>query len=1552
MSKYKAILNPGQGILEYENGKSAPLIEESLDVSGCYYRLHDDLVVPGNSKVHTNVELMVDAEAAKIASTTVVTEPLINAGQEVCAARSCSTVKEGMFMTEFINGSANSVKLEAGTIIGYAEFVREDDFNDMSTETDMFCSYSSDDSAYETDGESESEEADNEMEDSEEISCDPPPHPNDPNTRPKEIKRQDEDIPEGAKKLSINYSKMSKEAKPYTKQLKDLLENKHEAAFSKHDRDYGKTTLVQYRAHLKDPDAPPVASPPYRTRPEMREVVDEQAFQMIADGLVSHSTSPYSAPILLAKKKCGGWRFLTDFRKINERCNKVVYPLPRIEDSLQRLENPRLFSSLDLTKGFWQIPIHPDDRKYFAFSTETMHLEYLVAPMGAKNSPSYLTALMQLVLRGLPMQHVISYLDDILVADNNMESHLLHLDQVLTAIEKAGLKLNPAKCSLAQDSVICLGHKLSKDGVAPDPANIEKIRSWKPPKNKKAVKSFLGLTGYYRPYVKDYSHIANDLTDLTRDDASWMWIEKHQRAFDTLKRILVSDQIMHYPDFKRPFIVKSDASLTSIGYVLTQKFDGREKVISYGSKKLSRPQQRWSTYDREYFALIAAIRANAHYLRHAPFTAITDHRPLLAWRKTDQRKDPTGRRTRWAIELDNYEFELIYKKGKIHSDADAMSRRGDDDDEDIAQDDEEFAASLDPQENDGITFLAMSERDEASAVTPNAMKEDIARLRREQNADSIISEVKDFVKRRRRLPKEFPERWYMRNFRSLALREGILYRKAYSQMIDQPILQAIIPDSMIEEILSDLHGARQVGHPGAEKMLLKVRRYANWPSIAQDVETHIKNCKICDQMREEVPGSRTPLVPIEPEQVFDHVVCDLVALPKASLGYCHVLVFKDIFSGYVKLYKLKGKLSIGVAKAFEHLTCTLGPPRLLTSDNGGEFISHLMEAVCKLKGSSKRTSVAYRPQSQGTVERQNRTLIKDLTKCLAEYGSSWVDHLQYVEWTYNTLPISKTNMSPFYVFFGREPYAPPYADIDGSVIKDKDLRSYFEKMKARVKAIHDKVFERTQYSNAKSKEQYDKKVKHKPLKSGELAYERVPDGLRHKLQPKWVGPVEIVRRRSSSRGDPGTTYEVRRRDGSRTLKNYEQLKRVNAKFDEIMQQPLPKKVKAASIIKAEDMAVMALQAPRAVRPDLEDNPTAGETDQNVLPNAAGEVIPDADDIILQEDVQDAVDDTLHDADDILQEDVHDAADDILHEADDDTLQDDVDNFLRDAAEANVYQEEDAHGYAQPDDTLDVPEVSPTASLVAEPVVAASASVGDISSRGSEILENSLYYEAEESENDPRVSSPGDSDSNGPPSHYIFGTNLERHSSDEEQPCTSTQALARSAHPVISTKLSSRTAAGRGKPISPQHSTPTRTLVYPSTADLPPRAPPRNPFANVQPDSQPGPTPALPGQTTLTTKMKRKRTPVKRYAPDFVSSYAKARRVNRMKTCFIKVKDVSVTKNRGKKDTNGAPVSNFTASDLTTVGIDIQTGNESDTDSRHPDNLAGRSSSYETLSGNE
>ena len=1166
-----AVMNPDKGTLDFPRyGDSTPLVPESLEVSGCYYRIPEDFVVPANSKAHLKVEAMLSNFDAPSISNMVECDPFLNGTSDIWSARCLSSVTDGSFFSEFINCHDYPVRLEKGRVLGFAKFTTEEELVGSSVETDMFCQYD-EDSGYESNGdESDLGEDDgsdtDDSEDEEEILVDSPPlfasqsciktERCTPQDTPPPVavsppppaatcsSAHGEHIPVGAKKLKIDLSNISKRALPYKMRLKQVLEVEHAKAFSRHDRDYGRTNLTQYRAHIKDRDEPPIAVPPYRTRPEMREAIDNQAYEMIADGVVQPSTSPFSAPVLMARKKLGGWRFLTDFRKINERCNKVVYPLPRIEDSLQKLDSPQFFTSLDLTKGFWQVPIHPEDRKYFAFSTETMHLEYLVAPMGAKNSPGVLSALMQLVLRGLPPEHVLSYLDDILIATNTMEDHLLYLDKVLAALEKAGLKLNPAKCSFAQDSVTCLGHLLSKDGVAPDPANINKIRAWEPPANARKLKTFLGLTGYYRHFVRDYSKIAQPLTELTRDDAEWQWTEVHQAAFEELKGILTSNQVMNYPDFSKPFTVKSDASLAAIGYVLTQvsqEIDGKEKVISYGSKKLSPTQQRWSTYDREYFALLCSIRANAHYLRHAPFVAITDHRPLLAWRKIDAKKDPTGRRTRWAIELDTYDFELVYKKGKIHADADAMSRLGGENDE-VAEDSEEFA------------LLGIADRDEYSVVRLNACEDGMEKLRKSQDDDTVIAEVKKFVKARKRIPRTFPEPWYASNSRWLVVNKGILYKKAYSETVHDQILQAVIPDSMRQEVMADLHGDYMAGHPCIAKMLLTVRRYAVWPSMSKDVEAFVLNCKVCDQMRDPVPQNRTPRVPLVSRNIWDWVVCDLIMLPQTTLGYHYVLVFIDVFSGFVKLYKLKDKRSQGVCKAFENLTCLIGPPRLLTSDNGGEFTSELLKCMCEVKGAAKRTSCAYRPQSNSPVERFNRTLISALRKRLLQYGHSWVDHLQYVEWAYNTTPRSNDKMSPYLLMYGREPPLPTYVDVDDSAIVDKSLREYFKRVKSKTKEVYDEARRRMFESRAKEVEAYNKKAKHDPLVAGEKVYELVPESTRHKLKPKWDNLMEVERRRIGPQGDSGTTYVCKRADGSTCVRNYEQLKRSKTDDNRI---PLP-----------------------------------------------------------------------------------------------------------------------------------------------------------------------------------------------------------------------------------------------------------------------------------------------------------------------------------------------------------------------------------------------------------
>ena len=887
-SQHNCSIHPGEGYFTYENDR-IPFTPSSLGVSATHFSLAEDTVVPSLSKMITRATYYLDPQHMAATSDTVEVEPLYGNIAKVAVARGIAKVNDGAFPIELLNPFPHAVTIKAGEVLGHVSFTSDEELEPEVQGTNINLEYGAEDSGYESEGSASVQEDVATATVSEEAASDTKTTP----TRPEFD-------------LTI-----ADDAEPYREQLENLLKVKHAGTFSTSERDRGKTDLVEFHANIRP--GPPISVPPYRATPQMQEEANKIVHEMIADGLVSHSTSPYSAPVLLVPKKLGGWRFVTDFRKVNARCERVVYPLPRIEDALRQLKEPRFFSTMDLTKGFWQVPIAEADRKYFAFSTGTLHVEYNVMPMGALNASATMQALMALILRGLPPEHIICFLDDILVASSSMEEHLVHLDQVLTAIARAGLKLNGKKCLFAQESVTCLGHLLSREGIGPDPRNLEKIKKWKPPKNRTEVRQFLGLTGYYRQLIKSYAEIASPLTNLTKSDVDWQWSEKEQKAFISLRDHLTSSSIMAYPDFGRPFWVKSDASGCSVGYVLTQMYDKREKVIAYGSKKLTDTQRRYSTYDREFFGILTAVRAYSHYLRQAHFYVITDHRPLLSLKKIDPKADATGRRVRWSIELNLYDFEIIYKKGRKHSDADAMSRLTDHDD---YAEEEEFLGFMLEGEEDLFLLLGMDDGDAVTAVELIADEDRRKELAVAQDNDPSIKLVKQLLRENKAPARSLPL-FYRANFTKFVIQHNILYRKERSGPSNLPILQAIIPPSLIPAVLGDAHGSIFAGHPGAQRMMDTLRRHVIWPSMSADCKNHVTKCKQCDRNTQPTPAVRTELQSINPSFVFEHVCCDLIQLPPVA-GWKYVCVFMDVFSRHVSLYKMRDKSTMSFTRALEH----------------------------------------------------------------------------------------------------------------------------------------------------------------------------------------------------------------------------------------------------------------------------------------------------------------------------------------------------------------------------------------------------------------------------------------------------------------------------------------------------------------------------------------------------------------------------------------------------------------------------------------------------------
>lgn len=295
-------------------------------------------------------------------------------------------------------------------------------------------------------------------------------------------------------------------------------------------------------------------------------------------------------------------------------------------------------------------------------------------PMGISNAPPSFQRLMELVLRGLHWSICLIYLDDI-VYSADFPQHLQHLREVFQRFRMAGLKLKPSKCHLARSSVTFLGHRVSSAGVEPDPSNIDKVKSWPITTSATQVRAFLGLCSYYCRFIRHFARTAEPLYHLTHKGVSFSWSAEANEAFSVLKQALTSPPIMAFPNLSIPFLLYTDASLHSVGSVLLQQVEGKEHVIAYASHVLSASERKWSTFDRELYAIVWSVRHFRHYLRCHPFTIITDHKPLVGLKKLPLDHDPTGRRARWAIELDLYDWHVIHRDGAKHLDADAMSRR-------------------------------------------------------------------------------------------------------------------------------------------------------------------------------------------------------------------------------------------------------------------------------------------------------------------------------------------------------------------------------------------------------------------------------------------------------------------------------------------------------------------------------------------------------------------------------------------------------------------------------------------------------------------------------------------------------------------------------------------------------------------------------------------------------------------------------------------------------------------------------------------------------------
>jgi len=390
-------------------------------------------------------------------------------------------------------------------------------------------------------------------------------------------------------------------------------------------------------------------------------------------GIIELSTSDWAAPIVLVKKKEGSLRLCVDYRRLNSVLKVDAYPMPRIDELIDQLGKAQYLSTLDLTKGYWQVPVSADAQQKTAFTTPFGLFEFKRMPFGLQGAPATFQRMMDKLLDGLG-DFARAYIDDLVVFSTSWEEHLQHLRTVLQRLQKVGLTAKPTKCQFGMTECTYLGHVVGGGKVRMEPSKIETVQSFGVPRTKKEVRSFLGITGYYRKFIPQYASIASPLTDLIRksEPNRVEWTPACAAAFDKLKTVLCSAPVLRTPDLEKPFVLQTDASQRGVGAVLSQLDEvGADHPVAFFSRKLLPREERYSTIEKECLAIKLAIHAFRVYLLGCPFTIQTDHRSL-EW--LDRIKENNARLTRWSLLLQPYQYHVEYRPGNGNGNADGLSR--------------------------------------------------------------------------------------------------------------------------------------------------------------------------------------------------------------------------------------------------------------------------------------------------------------------------------------------------------------------------------------------------------------------------------------------------------------------------------------------------------------------------------------------------------------------------------------------------------------------------------------------------------------------------------------------------------------------------------------------------------------------------------------------------------------------------------------------------------------------------------------------------------------
>ena len=828
---------------------------------------------------------------------------------------------------------------------------------------------------------------------------------------------------------------------------------------------------VEFKIELQ-PGTAPISRRPYKMAPNELKELKVQLKELLDKGLIRPSSSPWGCPAIFVKKKDHSLRMCVDYRPLNAVTIKNKYPLPRIDILFDQLVGAKVFSKIDLRSGYHQIKIRSEDIPKTAFSTRYGLYEYLVMSFGLTNAPAHFMYLMNSVFMPELDKFVVVFIDDILIYSKTKEEHAEHLRIVLQRLRDHQLYAKFSKCEFWLNKVPFLGHVISEEGIAVDPGKVQEVLEWKAPKCVKDIRSFLGLAGYYRRFIPNFSKISKPMTELLKKDQKFEWDEECEQAFRTLKKHLTTAPVLAQPDITKSFDVYCDASGTGLGCVLMQ--EGR--VIAYASRQLRKHEEHYPTHDLELASVVLALKIWRHYLLGNLVNLYTDHKSLKYF---FTQQDLNMRQRRWLELIKDYELEIHYHPGKANVVADALSRKS------------HCNLSEAQPEEPSLRVLPYGALHNLALVP--TLREEVAAA---QKKDEGIAHIRQRIKLG--TAKCFRED-----------EEGIIW---FGNRL-------VVPKDLElrRKILDEAHLSKYSIHPGSNKMYQALKEKFWWTRMKREVARYVGECDTCQRIKADHLKKAGLLQPLSiPSWKWEDISMDfIVGLPPTFRKHDSIWVIVDRLTKSAHFipvhttYVIKQYAELYISRVL----CLHGVPKTIISDRGTQFLSRFWEHLHDSLGTELIKGSAYHPETDGQTERLNQVVEDMLRACVLTSGKNWDEHLPLAEFSYNNSYHESIGMSPFEALYGRSCRTPlNWSESGERIIFGSDLVTQAEE---KVRVIHEHL------KRAKSRQISYANKHRRPLtfEKGDFVYLRVSPtkgvqrfGIRGKLAPRYVGPFKIVER--------------------------------------------------------------------------------------------------------------------------------------------------------------------------------------------------------------------------------------------------------------------------------------------------------------------------------------------------------------------------------------------------------------------------------------------------------